>query len=110
VNANVGGVEIYGISGGCEAELNVGDLKIDVPGGNIRATTNVGEVTVRSATQSIANVDVDASVGDTRLIVNGLRIPNEKRYGPGSRVNTDGNGKDRIRVSASVGDAEVTIG
>lgn len=109
VNANVGSVDVYGITGGCDAEVNVGELKIDVPEGDIRAVTNVGEVKIRTATKSFASVNVDASVGDTRLMIDGNRIRSKRGYGPGSRASADGPGKDRIRVSASVGDAEVTV-
>ena len=110
VNANVGDVEITGVTGGCDAQINVGGLRIDVPEGSIRAVTNVGDVTVRTSTRSYGDVEVSANVGDARLVVNGNRINSrERRYGPGGRLSVDGSGKDRIDVRASVGDADVSI-
>ncbi len=110
VNANVGEIDVYGVSGGCEAEVNVGDLRIDVPAGNIRATASVGDVRVATGSRSFGNVDVETSVGDSRLTVEGRPVESSgPRYGPGERVRFSGSGKDRIDVKANVGDAQVTI-
>lgn len=110
VTVNVGDIDLNGVTGGCEAVMNVGKVRIDVPEGHIRAVTNVGDLVVRTSTRSYGDVRVSANVGDTRLVVDGHRVPNAKRnYGPGGRVTFNGPGRDRIDVRASVGDAEVTI-
>jgi FlaG/FlaF family flagellin (archaellin) len=111
VNANVGEIDVKGLTGGCEAEVNVGHLRIDVPAGNIRATASVGDVRVTTGGRSFGEVDVETNVGDSRLTVEGLRVEsNGRRYGPGERVRFSGRGRDRIDVKTNVGDAQVTIG
>lgn len=109
VRVGVGSIDVRGFSGGCDARVSVGSVRIDVPEGHVSATTDVGDVKVRTATKSYGNVDVKANVGDMRVLLDGHRVPAPKSYGPGGHLSMPGPGKDRINIRANVGDAELSI-
>lgn len=103
-------IAIVGVAGGVGVKLGTGDLKVDVPRGAIDADVTVGNVEVNTRTDSHGEVDLRSRVGDTDLWLDGSRIDYPNPPGPGSRVSIRGSGRDRIKVSVMVGDADLRLG
>ena len=107
----VGDMNVEGVRAGIKAKVGVGALKIDVPEGDINAESGVGKVTVKSATNSYANVDLRANVGSGSVRIDGrLSRQQDRPPGPGERIALTGSGRDQIQIRSGVGDAELTIG
>ena len=97
------------MTGGVEAELNVGELHIDVPSGSVNARANVGEVKVLSATKSPGEVRLSANIGDADLRIGGKRYQADRGFGLGGGVSASNGGKDDITAKVNVGDVSARI-
>lgn len=102
-------LEVSGVAGGVGADVAVGQVKIDVPGGNVAVSLGVGDAKVRTASDSVRRVELESSVGQTSLWMNGLQMPADREPGAGSEIATNGQGQYTLKIGISVGDAELRI-
>lgn len=105
----VGELVVEGLGGGLDLSVSAGEIHADSPRGAVRAHVGVGNIRVKSATDSYGTVELDADVGDTKLTVNGHRFVHAKPTGAGNRVALEGSGRDLIELKTGVGDAELEI-
>lgn len=107
---SVGDMDVRGLAGGLTLKVNVGDIRADIPEGSVTADVNVGDIQVITATRSLDRVRLDANVGGTRIEgVDSSEVRRSRGYGPGDSASLDGNGRDRIRLEANVGDVSLRI-
>ncbi|MDH3402774.1 MAG: hypothetical protein OES32_08075 [Acidobacteriota bacterium] len=103
-------VDITGVSGGAEVSAGRGSVRIDVPKGDLRVALTVGDVDVTSGSSSLGEIDLESTVGSTKLWMNGARIKYPNPPGPGSSVSVSGKGEDTVIVDVEVGDIAVDVG
>lgn len=74
LKSGVGHVRVSGLAGGLRAELGVGDLQANLPGGPVSVEAGVGKVEVTVASPDYGSVALTAGVGDVVFTVNGKKI------------------------------------
>ena len=90
-----------------DVDMNVGELEIDGLEQDLDVHLSVGEVDVDMPESAVRSVDMDVSIGDASLrprggsSVRGL-LGKEIRWG-------DGQGKSRVEIQVSVGDATLRL-
>jgi hypothetical protein len=107
---DVGDLKVHGVAGGVRASVDVGNIVLEVPRGEIEASVDVGGIEILSEAAPTGDIDLEADVGDVDLELDGRRIRNDHGYGPGASLRLSGDGGDRVRARADVGDIEVTLG
>lgn len=106
---NVGVLSITGISGGVQAELNVGKVRLDVPGGPLKITADVGSIDATVRSLDYSNVTLDSNVGKTSLTVDGVAAGNPQRTGAGENLSYTMNGKNAINLQVSTGSVKLVL-
>lgn len=91
-----------------DAELGVGELRIDGLTGNVTADLGVGEVSATLPQSAVASVRLDAGIGEAVLRTR------EKRYensGVGAKTLhwTEGTGRAEVQVDCGVGEIRVAL-
>lgn len=109
VEMAVGDLTVTNLSGGVDLQLGIGDIDIAVPHGDIKANVSVGNITAISSTDSWAVLALDARAGRSNLIVRGESHKAMQPVGPGSRVVLRGDGRDRVDLSANIGNVILKI-
>jgi hypothetical protein len=91
-----------------ELDMGVGDVNIKGIYSNIDIDNGVGHVRVISSSQYVAEVDLDAGVGDTSVSADNGKTAN-KRATVSSSTTWQGTGDYSIKVDVGVGNAEVIL-
>lgn len=90
------------------ADLGVGELRVEGLEGNLMADIGVGEASVDLPAAAVGSVDLDVGIGDATLRADGKR---RSSSGVGAKAIhwSDGKGQSRVNVDCGVGEAAVTL-
>lgn len=112
VQMAVGDLRVEDIRGGVDLTLGIGDIGIDVPGGDMRANLSVGNIVATTSAADPGRVMLTTNVGRVNMKHMGQTVPPGRVAGPGSRLSLSGDGRDWLILSSDVGDVflEVTDG
>jgi hypothetical protein len=107
-----GRLVVRGLTGGVDAELRMGDLELNCPGGGVRGRVSMGRLHVISGTTQPGRVSVKSSFGLAALSFNGKLYappPSTFHFIGNSEVQQAG-GKDDIDLAVTVGEADLRVG
>jgi len=108
-HVNVGELSVNGIAGGVDANLNVGIVQLDVPGGPLKITANVGKIQATVRSLDYSNVSLGATVGKTSLTVDGVGAGNLQKTGSGQNLSYTMNGKNTINLQLTTGTVTLAL-
>jgi hypothetical protein len=91
-----------------DAELGVGELKIDGIEGNLDAEVGVGEVKVTMPESAVATVNLDTGVGEANLRAGGRRYESAGLFTKELSWRK-GTGKAQVEVECGVGEISVAL-
>ncbi|MGH8306711.1 MAG: hypothetical protein ACRER0_00405 [Gammaproteobacteria bacterium] len=106
---SIGEIDVKGISGGVDANLNVGKVLLDVPGGPLKITANVGKIQATVHSLNYSDVTLSANVGKTALTVDGVSVGDHQKAGAGDTLSFKGGGKDTINLQVNTGKVDVAL-
>ncbi len=110
VQMAVGDLRVEDIRGGVDLTLGVGDIGIDVPGGDMRAQLSVGNIVATTAAPDPGRVLLQTNVGRVNMRQAGRLVPAAARSaGPGSQIARSGAGSDWLILSSDVGDVFLEV-
>ncbi|MDE2070385.1 MAG: hypothetical protein KGJ04_03855 [Gammaproteobacteria bacterium] len=108
-HVNVGELNVSGIAGGVDAGLNVGAVHLDVPGGELRVSANVGKVQATVRSLDYSDIALGAGVGEAGLTVEGVRAGDVHKTGAGENLNYKLNGKNSISLQVTTGSVKLAL-
>ncbi len=109
VQMAVGDLRVEDIRGGVDLTLGIGDIGIDVPGGDMRARLSVGNIVATTAASDPGRVVLTTNVGRVNMRQAGRRVPTARSAGPGSQITRSGAGRDWLILSSDVGDVFLEV-
>ena len=109
-SGDVANLSVAGITGDVIATVDVGNVSIrDAGASAVARVRSVGNASVESNTTNYSEAVAESDVGKTELRVDGHRLDVRRAPGPGGRIALKGSGKDRIVAETGVGDARVSL-
>jgi hypothetical protein len=98
------------LSAGIDLQIGNGTLIIDVPGGDVRARVEKGDIGATHRALEPGPVQLQTTVGRVRLELFGAPLQHRRAPGAGDRISLDGRGPDRISLRSTVGDVRLVLG
>ncbi|MGJ8662067.1 MAG: DUF4097 family beta strand repeat-containing protein [Marinicella sp.] len=92
------------LKGGLDLKLGKGDIQIDVTGGPLHIEVTNGDIKVKYRANQTGALNLDTTVGDLDVQLNGRNLDVTKPPGAGNHFRMSGEGGDDIELSAVVGD------
>jgi hypothetical protein len=108
-HVNVGELNVSGIAGGVQADLSVGKVQLDVPGGPLKVTADVGKIQATVRSLDYSDVALGSSVGKVSLTVDGVNAGNLQKTGAGENLNYKMNGKSSINLQVTTGSVRLAL-
>lgn len=106
---STGELNVSGISGGVDATLNVGKVALDLPGGPVKVSMDVGKVNAAVHSLDYGDVTLNANVGKTTLTVDGAAVGTQQKSGTSDSLAWKGSGKNAINMRVNVGKLDVAL-
>jgi len=103
----VGDVRIDGVEGGVEIDVGVGDVEVEVSRGDVSIELGVGDADIWGLVTSYRSVEASGGVGGADIRVRGEDI-SESGF-VGHRSSWTGDGESEIDVEVGVGDATIRL-
>ena len=108
-HVNVGELNVSGIAGGVDAGLNVGSVRLDVPGGPLKVSANVGKIQATAHSLDYSDIALTAGVGEAGLTVEGVNAGDTRKSGAGENVNYKLNGSSSINLQVTTGSVKMAL-
>ncbi|MDE2024058.1 MAG: hypothetical protein KGJ18_07605 [Gammaproteobacteria bacterium] len=108
-HVNVGDLNISGIAGGVDADLNVGAVHLDVPGGPLKVSANVGKIQATVHSLDYADIALGAGVGEAGLTVEGVSAGDMHKTGAGQNLSYRLNGSNSINLQVTTGSVKLAL-
>lgn len=102
-------VEVSGVGGGVRLKQGHGSATVDVPGGDLDLTMQVGRLDAHSGAPDWRRVGLRSHVGSARLFLDGRRVRAVQPPGPGSAVSLEGRGSALLELQVQVGDVVLRL-
>lgn len=102
-------VQVGGLTAGVDLQVGNGTLVIDVPGGDVRARVEKGDIVATHRASEPGSVQLQTTVGRVRLELFGAPLQHRRAPGAGDRITLDGRGADRISLRSTVGDVRLVL-
>ncbi|MGH8282992.1 MAG: hypothetical protein ACRESE_04015 [Gammaproteobacteria bacterium] len=106
---SIGDLDVNGITGGVDANMNIGKVLLDVPGGPLKITANVGKIRATAHSLNYSAVTLSANVGKTALTVDGVSVGDHQTSGAGDALSFKGGGKDTINLQVNTGKIDLAL-
>lgn len=102
-------VQVAGLTAGVDLQVGNGTLVIDVPGGDVGARVEKGDIIATHRAPEPGSVQLQTTVGRVRLELFGAPLQHRRAPGAGDRITLDGRGADRISLRSTVGDVRLVL-
>jgi len=106
---DTGEVNVGGVAGGMDVNINVGNLGINVPYGALHAKVGVGAIEARAHVLDYGAVLLATDIGTVELTVNEAAAGTVQRTGAGARVDYQGKGTNVIDLSSGTGKVSLAL-
>lgn len=109
VRVNVGSADLRGLLGGLDAEVNVGELRLTLGAGDVRAYANVGTVVAEVDGERFARAELSANLGEVGAELVGRKLSGQAALPPSARLVLEGTGRANYSLGANVGSVRLAV-